>query len=206
MPITRITATLVSTIAHSTGLSERIVSDTLYRLYPRGSIGSFMVGYHEMAFSGREEATPFEKATCSIFQDVFGLTAKHVGPLGRTPDVLLLSDEDGYQAIIDNKAYPIYSISNDHKNRMAVNYIAMFSRYRISAEYPLAFFSYIAGGFSGGIDTHIRELVGLSHTSGSAMPVGTFIRMIEEHTRNPYSHRRIREIFSLNRQVLPTDL
>ena len=64
-----------------------------------------MTKYFEMAFKGRDEATEFEKATVELFQDVFGFEARHVGSIGLTPDVLLLSDENGYQAILDNKAY-----------------------------------------------------------------------------------------------------
>ena len=43
--------------------------------------------------------------------------------MGLTPDVLLLSHEGSYQAILDNKAYREYNISNDHHNRMVTNYI-----------------------------------------------------------------------------------
>ena len=64
-----------------------------------------MTEYFEMAFKGRDNATKFEEATVEIFQNVFGMKARHVGAAGLTPDVLVLSDSYGYQAIIDNKAY-----------------------------------------------------------------------------------------------------
>ena len=64
-----------------------------------------------------------------LFQDVFGFEARHVGPIGLTPDVLLLSDENGYQAILDNKAYHKYTINNDHYNRMVHNYIGNIVNY-----------------------------------------------------------------------------
>ena len=60
----------------------------------------------------------------------------------------------GYQAIIDNKAYSKYSISNDHRNRMVHNYINGLVNYSQSP-LPLAFFSYIAGGFSPSIDSDV---------------------------------------------------
>lgn len=65
---------------------------------------------------------------------MFGYEAKHVGPIGLTPDVLLLSDSDGYQAILDNKAYHKYTISNDHYNRMVHNYIENLSNYSDSPD------------------------------------------------------------------------
>lgn len=75
-----------------------------------GSVGAYMTKCFEMAFEGRDEATEFGKATEELFQDVFGFEVKHIGPIGLTPDVLLLSDPDGYQAILDNKAYRKYTI------------------------------------------------------------------------------------------------
>ena len=56
-----------------------------------------------------------------------------VGPIGLTPDVLVVSDDAGYQGIIDNKAYSKYSISNDHHNRMVENYIKRIDNYSPSS-------------------------------------------------------------------------
>lgn len=126
-PITKISTSVINYIVSATGLKEPIVIETLQRKYPRGSVGSFMTKYYEMAFKGRDEAANFEKATVELFQDVFGYQASHVGPIGLTPDVLVLSDSEGYAGIIDNKAYSKYTISNDHHNRMVHNYINCFS-------------------------------------------------------------------------------
>src|SRR5699024_7076749 len=77
-PISKITPSLVDRIVEQTGFDDKLVEETLLRLYPRGSVGAFMTEYFEMAFKGRDEATPFEKATVELFQDVFGFEAKHV--------------------------------------------------------------------------------------------------------------------------------
>ena len=153
-PITRITPNIVDYIVRVTGIDGKTVEDVLIETYPNGSVGAFMTKYFEMAFKGRDEATEFEKATVELFRDVFGYNAKHVGPIGLTPDVLLLSDSDGYQAILDNKAYHKYTISNDHYNRMVHNYIKKLENYSDS-KHRLAFFSYIAGGFGKNIDKQI---------------------------------------------------
>ena len=100
-PITRITPMIVDYIVQVTGIDGKTVENVLVETYPNGSVGAFMTKYFEMAFKGRDEATEFEKATVELFQDVFGYEAKHVGPIGLTPDVLLLSDSDGYQAILE---------------------------------------------------------------------------------------------------------
>lgn len=138
-PITQITPSVVDFIVQRTGIDGKTVEDILIETYPKGSVGAFMTKYFEMAFKGRDEATEFEKATVELFQDVFGFEAKHVGPIGLTPDVLLLSDENGFQAILDNKAYHKYTISNDHYNRMVHNYIGNIGNYSKSDK-PLAFF------------------------------------------------------------------
>ena len=146
-----------------------------------------------------------EKATAAIFQDVFGFSARHVGPIGLTPDVLILSDSEGYSAIIDNKAYSKYSISNDHHNRMVHNYIGNLGNY-YGDPYPLAFFSYIAGGFGANIERQLQAITGETGVRGSAMPVSSMIELIKRHGERNYSHSRLKEIFSIGRQALHSDI
>lgn len=204
-PITKITPKIVDCIVQRTGIDGKTVEDILIETYPNGSVGAFMTKYFEMAFKGRDEATEFEKATVELFQDVFGFEAKHVGPIGLTPDVLLLSDSEGYQAILDNKAYHKYTINNDHYNRMVHNYIGNIGNYSQSNR-QLAFFSYIAGGFGSNIDRQLRAIVDATGVNGSAMSVSNMIKMVEQHKDKPYTHQKIRDIFSVNRQVLMNDI
>ena len=158
-PVIEINANVIQHVAGVAGISAQIVEDALGEMYPRGAFGSFLPAYNEMAFSGREQATEFEKATVSLFQSVFGFKAKHVGPLGKTPDVLLLSDGEEFQAILDNKAYSGYSISNDHMNRMVVNYIQGLKRYS-SSEYPLSFFRTSLGVLLRGLTMGLKRYIG----------------------------------------------
>ena len=181
------------------------MEDALLRWYPHGAIGSFMTEYQEMAFKGREDATDFEKATAAIFRDSFGFVAEHVGPIGLTPDVLLLSNAEGYQAIIDNKAYSKYSISNDHRNRMIHNYIEQLPTYSRYTQ-PLAFFSYIAGGFGKNISSQIKSIADETGIAGSAVSVFNIIKMAENNQKKTYDHSTIREIFSKNCLIELKDL
>jgi hypothetical protein len=105
VPIVKITADLIDKIAEQTGIDAKFVEESLAKFYPRGAIGSFMSKYFDMAFRGRDEATGFEKATAKLFKTVFGYDTRHVGPIGLTPDVLILSNSAGYCGIVDNKAY-----------------------------------------------------------------------------------------------------
>ena len=83
-----------------------MIEKYLQKNYPSGSIGAFMTSYFEMAFKGKD-------ATTEIFISVFKYKAQHLGQTGSksAPDILLISDENGYQSIIDNKAYSEYSIN-----------------------------------------------------------------------------------------------
>ena len=204
-PISSINTKLIDKIVETTGINEKIVEETLLKYYPKGSIGAFMTEYFEMAFKGRDEATEFEKATVNIFQDVFGFSAMHVGPIGLTPDVLVLSDCKGYSAIIDNKAYSKYTINNDHHNRMVHNYIGNMSNY-YDGTYPIAFFSYIAGGFGSNINKQLQAITDETDVKGSAMNVSNMIELIKRYDTCNYNHSTIRNIFSVGRQVLLSDL
>ncbi|MCL2107963.1 MAG: hypothetical protein FWH20_01270 [Oscillospiraceae bacterium] len=204
-PIGKITSDLIDKIAETVGAETRFVETTLMSLYPRGAIGSFMTEYFEMAFKGRDNALDFEKATAELFKTVFGFESRHVGAIGLTPDVMILSDSEGYCGIIDNKAYSKYTISNDHHNRMVHNYIGGLQNY-YDGKMPLAFFSYIAGGFSKSIDGQIANIVKETGVHGSAVTVSGIIGMVEKHSVKAYSHARLRDLFSVDRQVMLGDL
>jgi hypothetical protein len=149
--------------------------------------------------------TEFEKATCQLFDSAFGFETHHVGPIGLTPDVLLISNESGYQAIIDNKAYARYSITNDHHNRMVHNYIRGLNNYS-SSHNEFAFFSYIAGGFSSAINGQLASIYEETQVKGSAISVSTMIEMVERNQKNIYSHEDIKNIFSVGRKISSSDL
>ena len=186
-----------------------LVEGVLLKSYPHGSIGAFMSAYFEMAFQGRDEAINFEKATTDLFRDVFKYEALHLGQTGSksAPDILLLSDSEGYQAIIDNKAYSKYSITGDHHNRMVHNYINRVDSYSPSA-YPIGFFSYIAGGFGKTIDRQIQDEVAASGVHGSCITVSNFIKMVENQQNGvrTYSHADLRNLFGLDRQIMLADI
>jgi len=206
-PISQINASVIDRIAESTGISPLHIESTLQRLYPHGALNTFMTEYFEMAFKGTEEATTFEKATVEILKTVFYFKVYHVGSIGLSPDSILMCDDEGYAGIIDNKAYSKYSISNDHHNRMCVNYIPNYKALTPEASnYPLAFFSYIAGGFISTINSQLNLITTKTRVSGSAITVSTFIKMIEKQQSLAYSHARFKDIFSLNRQILLSDI
>lgn len=204
-PIFSVKSDIIEQIANATGYSNMLVEDTLLKNYAKGAIGSFLTSYYQMAFSGRNKATDFELATTDLFHSVLGFESYHVGPIGLTPDVEIISSKDGFQGIIDNKAYSEYTISNDHRNRMIHNYIKGIANYQKSNQ-PLAFFTYIAGGFSKNIDQQLQSITAETSINGSAMSVVRMIDLIERHQQTPYAHCQLKDIFSVGRQISITDL
>ena len=208
-PILGVTPDLIISITNETGIKESLVHEVIQRSYPHGAIGAFMAAYFEMAFKGTEEAIEFEKATTELFKDVFKYNAIHLGQTGSrsAPDILLISDSEGYQAIIDTKAYSKYSISGDHHNRMVHNYLDKIGT-DSSSQYSIGFFTYIAGGFGRTIDAQIQAEVSESGIHGSGITVSNFIKMIELQNSGgkKYSHKQLRKLFGLDRQILLSDI
>lgn len=206
-PIKTIDSAVIDYVVDVTGADKVLVEDTLISAYPHGLIGGFLANYYEMAFKGTEEATEFEKATTELFSDIFGYKSIHLGQTGSksAPDILILSDSEGYQAIIDNKAYSRYSITGDHHNRMVHNYIEKVGNYSDSS-YPIGFFLYIAGGFISTFDKQIASEVKEAKVHGAGISVATFIKMIEKNSEEQYSHKRIREIFTCDREIKLNDI
>lgn len=206
-PLCKIDSVVVETISQLASTEYAFTEDILNEAYPHGAIGGFLTEYRDMAFKGRDEAIDFEKATVNLFHDVFDYQTNHIGQSGgkSSPDILLLSDKEGYQAILDNKAYSRYSISGDHFNRMLYNYIGKLSSYS-SSLFPLAFFSYISGGFATNFDAQIARLVKESGVKGSGISIYHLIELVEKHLESPLSHSELRRIFSVGRQIKTSDI
>jgi hypothetical protein len=88
---------------------------------------------------------------------------------------------------------------------MITNYIGGLQTY-YNGNLPLSFFSYIAGGFGTNIDAQIADISRATSVHGSAVSVYNIIKLAENHASVPISHNRIREILSVDRQVLLADI
>lgn len=200
-PITGITTDIVKHVSDNTGIDERIVEKFLIQNYPHGNISDFFLSYKELAHMGTSGAKDFEIATCEMFRKIFKMKAKHVGPIGNTPDVFVESEEHGYCGIIDNKAYKNgYSISGDHKRVMEDVYIRDYKKYG-KTSLPLAFFTYIAGSFGNNINSQLSVITEDTGVNGSAMPVDILINLAQDYAEKGYSHDDLKRIFSLNREI-----
>lgn len=207
-PISSITTDIIDAIAENTGINENMVETILQKNYPHGSIGAFMAEYFEMAFNGRDECRDFEIATTKIFESVFEFQSTHLGGGAKeVPDVLLLSKPQfNYQAIIDTKAYSRYDLGAAQRDRMIHHYIPDIHKYG-DPERPLAFFTYISGGFTPTINSPLKKIIASTRTNGSVATVSTIIKMIEfQEKQHCYAHDDIRNIFSVNRKIELSDI
>lgn len=205
-PITGITPEIVETISNNTGIQEQFVERFLVQNYSRGNIDDFFLSYRELAQMGKKSARDFEIATCEMFKNIFHMKAKHVGPMGNTPDVYVESDNYKFCGIIDNKAYKNgYSISGDHKRVMEDVYIPNYRAYG-QTSFPLAFFTYIAGSFGSNINSQISTISRDMGVNGSAMPVDIFINLAQDYADKGLNHLFLKEVFSVNREVTLTDI
>lgn len=131
-----------------------------------------------------------------IFRNL-GFDANHVGPKPKHPDVYVSSPQN-FAGIIDNKAYAIYSISNDHKNRMLNNYIPTFRKEPV----PLKFLMYIAGGLMPNISLQIKDICNQASTTssnvigGSAIRATDVIRLLKKFQKNPIDHNKLFKLFT----------
>jgi len=89
---------------------------------------------------------------------------------------------------------------------MVHNYLGGIMNYNEGCRCPIGFFSYISGGFGDNIDNQIKSISTESNVPGSGITVGNFINLIEQHLQQPYNHAELRSIFSIDRQVLLSDL
>ena len=205
-PILGITSDIINVISLNTGIDEREVEKFLIKNYPHKNIDDFFVNYKELAHLGTDGAKEFEMATCELFKKIFKMRAKHIGPIGNTPDVFIESDDEKYCAIIDNKAYKNgYSITGNHKRVMEDVYIPNVKAYG-GSEYPLVFFAYIAGSFGGNINAQLNEIYSNTGVKGSAMPVDILIDFAQAYAKLDYDHSTIKKVFSVNREVRVSDI
>lgn len=203
--IDAISQDVVDEISEGTGAPVARVDWVLAQKYPSGAVDGFMNSYAQMAFESREKATDFEKATTSIFRDVFGFEARHIGAYSERPDVVISSHEAGYGAILDSKAYKKgYSLGVSQRNRMR-DYISNFEEYALDSN-PLAFFAYVVSEYKSNVESQLRDVAEENGVNGAAITARDIIRMVRRHRDRPYSHEEIRAIFSGNRPVVLSDL
>lgn len=196
-PICNISNDIILRIATSTGYDLNQVESALNGFRP-DTFSLFEASYINMAISGRELATEFEIATQGVFEQL-GFHTEHVGAQPLNPDVYIESPL-GYSGILDTKAYRRYSITNDHRNRMVINYIPSFQNN------GLEFFMYIADGFGSNIPSQIQNIASVTNINGSVISAANVIRLLQRNQTNPITHQNLRNLFACNDVITVSDI
>lgn len=202
--IERVTDELVAEVVNHSGLDPRDVRRCLESLIssPQDGLDQFLDRYQQMAFSSRDEALAFEKATANVLADVFGLEAIQVGQSGRVPDVEVWTDD--WLGIIDTKAYSAYGLESDHQLRMQTSYVPRYADGRDGA--ALKFFMYIAGGFAPSFNANLKKVIRETGVDGSGIGIIAWIKLIVAYRDSGLGHDDLLRIWSLGREITVRDV
>ncbi|MBR3203176.1 MAG: hypothetical protein IKF60_06275 [Solobacterium sp.] len=88
---------------------------------------------------------------------------------------------------------------------MTDEYILNYRSYG-GTNYPLAFFSYIAGTFGVNIDSQLQAITNETGISGSAMPIDILIDFAEDYELKKRTHEDVFRIFGIGREVKLADI
>lgn len=201
-PVRAVTDDVVARVASHSGLDEKTVRTTLAELIrtPQQGLSQFLDRYQQMAFSGQDEAIPFEKATAAVMRDVFGLQARHVGQAGRKPDVEI--NTGTWAGIIDTKAYPAYDLPSDHQLRMQTSYVPAYKKKKPKLE----FFMYVSGGFAPRFNTKLSLVTRATQVAGSGIGIVPLIELIKGYEASSLDHEDLRRLWSIGREITVEDV
>jgi len=208
-PIEGITEELINRIAQRRGVSSRLVRQVLSTFAEKPLMDRFEEKYLQLATGGTETATDFEIKTNGVFSsEGFGFTSVWVGSHPRYPDLFVYFDRvNKKHGLIDTKAYREYPLPLDHKNIMAHTYIPNFREIEFEGEnYTLAFYAYVAGGYSSSIQNSFNELVSMTDIPGSYITAYNLLRLLRLHRQNEITPEKFAEIFTCNKEVKYEDI
>lgn len=187
-------------ICTATGIPAQTVLDILREQFPSGSklTDRFLTSYRDMAFMGQDQAREFEIATATVFNEILGIEATHVGQTGRQPDVVVR--HAGQTGIIDTKAYALYGLESDHQLRMQTSYLPAY------ANEDIQFFLYIAGGFSPSFETGLRKIIDKSGIPGSGITIEAWTCLLQNNASHKWTWRELVSLFRRGSIIHPTDI
>jgi hypothetical protein len=135
------------------GFTRQQVLEAISPIIAR-SLDYFATTYFEFSHGGMGSAISFEKATTEIFQEYFGISARHIGQIKRPDNSIggyadILLDAKTFFGLIDTKASASYSLTHDDYLKMLHTYIPNFRELIPDRnDIPLSFVCYVAGGDS----------------------------------------------------------
>ncbi len=201
-PIFSLTPEIIARLSNETGAGVSMVGRVLDRMPLETQASQFYSNYLSLSVGGRSTAEDFERKTAALFEG-FGIDTLWVGRKPRHPDVIVFIDKVNMKhGIIDAKAYREYSLSLDHKNKMAHTYIPDFKQFMYDDDnYKLSFFGYVSGGYSSNISNSFEELLSMTDVSGFFISAKNLLDLLKNHHEHPFSTEELLEIFSSGQEL-----
>ncbi len=207
-PIYSFSDDLIDEISKRIGASKKLVKSTLLKYPIKNNTNQFYNSFIQISKGGNEVAKDFEIRTLNIYNRGFGFDSEWVGSKSRHPDIIIYLDKKNYRhGIIDTKAYKEYNLPLDHKNKMAYTYIPNFETIEYRGEiYNLAFYGYVAGGFSSTIQKSFSELVNMTNIPGHYITAENLLYLLEKMIENKINKNEIFNYFCLNQEITPKSI
>lgn len=173
------------------------------------ALSFFEAKYIELSKGGTATATDFEKATVQLLVDRLGIDALHIGSkrktygVGAYMDVLVDNEDNKSCGLIDTKASSLYNVPSSDYAKMLTNYIPNYEEVS-KKDRTLDFVSYIAGGFSGEINSKLRSITENTGIYASAVTAKVLIDVLrtKDITLNK---KKTWEVFKINRVLAVED-
>lgn len=190
-------------VADATGYSAQQVSLALDRVLPSSALADdqFLLGYAEMARSSRSGARDFEIATASVFQNILGLDATHIGGKGRVPDVVVTLG-DGRRVIVDTKAYSNgYSLPASDERAM-LEYVRAYD----STPGGVAAWLFVSSSYAATINRKIATLCETTGIPGAAVGITSWLSLINTAMGRTIAEADLLRLFQLGREIVLDDV
>jgi hypothetical protein len=175
-----------------------------------GALGFYESTFLDLARGGARKSTEFEKAVCGIFEEKLHFRTRHTGPMKRRggvggyADVFAVALDERHCAILDTKASPSYNLPASDYHAMENNYIPNYRDLADGTVLDLEFAAYVAGGFSGDVDSKLRSLKTNTRIGCSAIRARDLLDLAQ---RNPAETTQpaIRAVFQAGRLIGDSD-
>lgn len=206
-PVYGIDENLIRKLVQLTGATPQLIRNVIEKFPITNQADTFKQTFLELSVGGTETATDFEKKTASLFNNGFNFNSLWVGSHPRHPDIFVFIDYENHRfGLLDTKAYKEYNLPLNHKNLMAHTYIPSFTTHNFEdIDFELAFFGYIAGGFSNNIGRSFSELVRMTSIPGHYITANNLINLYREYNSGNVSKNRLFELFRINREITLND-
>ena len=180
--VTGVSEPLVAYILERIGGPKEEVLSVVERLIPQ-SLDVFETKYLELSIGGVSAAAEFEQATNNLFNSGLGLESQWIGSKrksraekGAFTDIVVYSPQKNNCGLVDTKATARYNLPSTDYAKMISNYIPNYQAVA-GQGVPLAFCSYVAGGFTESFPGEAIKIFNATQTHCSGLKARELLKM-----------------------------